>query len=252
MPSPKGTGAPIAPISVVSPGQFGLNKQNDSTVLGPEWATEALNTVFDANGRLTSRKGWVTTTTSAMTGTPVVDVLHEYIRKDGTRTIISAAGNKIWQGTATPVDFTGTATVTVGDNWQFINFADACIGVQQGEQPIRSTGTAFADISPSAGTAPQGNCGLGAFGRVWIADSDKQTIKYSDLLNERAWSGGSAGSIDMTSVWPNGMDEIVAIAAYNGSMVVFGKNTIVFWRDTVGSALGLDPETIYVSDTITR
>lgn len=250
MPSPKGTGAPIAPISVVSPGRFGLNKQNESTVLGPEWATEALNTVFDTNGRLTARKGWVTTTTTPMTGTPIVDVLHEYVRKDGTRTIISTGGNKIWQGTFTPTDFTGTATVTQGDNWQFINFADACIGVQQGEQPIRSTGGSFSDIVPTAGTAPMGNCGLGAFGRVWIADSDRQTIKYSDLLNERAWSGGSAGSIDMTSVWPNGMDEIMAIAAYNGSMVVFGRNTIIFWRDTVGSALGLDPDTIYVSDTI--
>jgi hypothetical protein len=250
MPTPKGTGAPLAPISIVSPGRFGLNKQNDSTVLGPEWATEALNTVFDSNGRLTARKGWLAVTTEAMTGTPVVDVLHEYIRGDGTRTIISSGGNKIWQGTTTPLDFTGTATVTMGDDWQFINFADACIGVQQGEQPIRSTGAAFSDITASAGTAPTGNCGLGAFGRVWIADSDKQTIKYSDLLNELAWSGGSAGSIDMTSVWPNGMDEIVAIAAYNGSMVVFGKNTIVFWRDTEGSALGLNPATIYVSDTI--
>jgi hypothetical protein len=250
MPTPKGTGAPLIPISLVSPGRSGLNKQNEAAILGPEWATEAYNSVFDISGRLTARRGWSPSTTTPMTGTPIVDVIHEYIRLDGSRTIISAGGLKIWQGVTAPADVTNTATITVGDNWQFINFADVCIGFQQGEQPIRSTATNFSDIVPSAGTAPQGNCGLGAFGRVWGADLDKQTIKYSDLLDELTWTGGSAGSIDMTSVWPNGMDEIVAMAAYNGSLVVFGKNTIVFWRDEFGSALGLDPLTIYVSDTI--
>jgi len=250
MPTPKGTGAPLAPINLVSPGRYGLNTQNAASVLGPEWATEAYNAVFDITGRITARKGWLTATTSPMSGTPVVDVIHEYVRADASRTIISAAGSKIWSGVSSPTDVTGTATVTVGDNWQFINFADACIGVQQGEQPIRSTGGNFTDIVAGSGTAPQGNCGLGAFGRVWIADTDRQTIKYSGLLDELDWGGAGAGSIDMTSVWPNGMDEVIAIAAYNGSMVVFGRNTIVFWRDTMGSALGLDPATMYVSDTI--
>jgi hypothetical protein len=250
MPSPKGTGAPLVPISLVSPGRSGLNKQNESAILGAEWATEAYNAVFDTSGRLTARRGWSPGTTTPMTGTPIVDVIHEYIRQDGTRSIISAGGSKVWQGVTTPTDVTSTATITVGDNWQFINFADVCLGFQQGEQPIRSTSGNFADLVASAGTAPQGNCALGAFGRVWAADSDKQTIKYSDLLDELTWTGGSAGSIDMTSVWPNGMDEIVALAAYNGSLVVFGKNSVIFWRDEFGSALGLDPETIFVSDTI--
>lgn len=250
MPSPKGTGAPLAPISLVSPGSYGLNKQNDAALLGPEWATEALNAVFDISGRLTARKGWNPVTTTPMTGTPVVDVIHEYIREDGTRSIVSAGGNKIWSGVTAPGDITGTATITIGDNWQFFNFNDKCIGVQQGEQPIISSGGSFADLVASSGTAPQGNCGLGAFGRVWIAHSDKQTIKYSNLLDETGYAAGSSGSIDMSSVWPNGMDEIVALAAYNGSLVVFGKNTIIFYRDIVGAKLGIDPSALYVSDTI--
>lgn len=250
MPTPKGTGAPLIPISLVSPGRAGLNKQQEAAILGPEWATEAYNAVFDTSGRLTARSGWSPVTTSPMSGTPIIDVIHEYIREDGSRTIISAGGSKVWQGVTSPTNVTSTATITVGDDWQFINFADVCIGFQQGEQPIRSTATSFTDLVESAGTAPQGNCGLGAFGRVWGAHSDKQTIKYSDLLAELAWTGGSAGSIDMTSVWPNGMDEIMALAAYNGSFVVFGKNCVVFWRDEFGSALGLDPQTMFVSDTI--
>jgi hypothetical protein len=252
MPTPKGTGAPLAPIEFVAPGRYGLNTQNSASVLGPEWAIETTNCVFDITGRLTARKGFTTVTNTPMTGSPVVDVIHEYIRKDGTRSIVSAGGNKVWVGTISPTDTTGASTITVGDNWQFFNFHDVVMGVQQGEQPIRYTGSGnFADLVPTVGTAPQGNCGIGAFGRVWIADSDKQTIKYSKLLDELSWTGTGSGTIDMTSVWPNGMDEIVALAAYNGSFVIFGKNTIVFYRDIVGSALGLDPNNMYVSDTIT-
>lgn len=251
MPSPKGTGAPLAPISIVAPGQLGLNKQNESAVLGPEWATEAINCVFDVSGRLTARRGWGPSTATPMTGTPIVDVIHEYIREDGSRSIISAGGSALWLGVSVPTDITGTATVTVGDNWQFMNFADVVIGVQQGETPIIYNGTgAFTDLVAAAGTLPTGNCGIGAFGRVWIADADKQTIKYSDLLDETTWTSGSAGSIDMTSVWPGGMDEIVALTAYNGLLVVFGKNTVVIWGDGQGSALGIDPANIYVVDTI--
>jgi hypothetical protein len=250
MPTPKGTGAPLLPISLVSPGRQGLNKQNDAAILGPEWATETYNAVFDISGRLTARMGWTPATTTPMTSTPIVDVIHEYIRQDGSSSIISAGGNKIWQGITAPTDVTSTATVTAGDNWQFINFSDACIGFQQGEQPIRSTSSNFSDIVATAGTAPQGNCGLGAFGRVWGADSDKQTIKYSNLLDELDWGNVGSGSLDMTSVWPNGMDEIVALASYNGSLIVFGKNCVVFWRDEFGSELGLDPDTMFVSDTI--
>jgi hypothetical protein len=251
MPTPKGTGAPLAPISLVAPGRFGLNTQNSANILGPEWATEATNAVFDLTGRLTARKGWAPATSSAMSGTPVVDVIHEYIRADSSRFIISSGGSKLWLGVSTPSDITGTATVTVGDNWQFLNFADLVIGVQQGEQPIVYTGSgSFADLSESSGDAPTGNCGVAAFGRVWITDSDRQTIQYSGLLDETDWGGVGAGSIDMTSVWPNGMDQIVALAAYNGSLIVFGANTIVFFTDGQGSALGIDPDNIYVSDTI--
>lgn len=252
MPSPKGTGAPLAPINLVAPGKFGLNKQNDGSVLGPEWATEAYNTVFDISGRLTARKGFLSSTTTPMTGTPVVDVLHPYVRSSGTTTIISAAGSKIWSGTAVPSDVTGTATVTVGDNWQFVNFADDCIGVQQGEAPIISVASAnFTDLTAASGTLPTGNCALGAFGRLWICDDDRQAIQYSALLDPTLWAtADGGGAIDMTSVWPNGIDEVVALAAYNGSLVVFGKNAIVFWRDEFGSELGLDPETMFVSDTI--
>ena len=50
--------AQLAPMTIVAPGTLGLNKEQEFTLLGPEWATKALNMVFDRSGRLAARKGW--------------------------------------------------------------------------------------------------------------------------------------------------------------------------------------------------
>lgn len=252
MPTPRKHGGTfVQPIALVSPANSGLNKQAESALLGPGWCTEALNGVFDTSGRLSSRKGWVNQSSSAASGDPVFEQLAEYLRENGSSVLIAAGGSKLWTGLSTWTDITGTATVTAGNNWQFINFNDKVLGFQQGEQPIVYTGSgSFSDLTASAGTAPQGNAALAAFGRVWASASDRQTIKYSALLDETTWSGGTSGSIDMSSVWPNGMDEIIAITAYNGRLIVFGRNTIVIWEDPGGGPLGIDPAQIGVVDTI--
>lgn len=238
----------VQPISLVTPANMGLNKQAESSILGPAWCTAALNAVFDDSGRLAARKGWTNQTSVSASGTPTFEQISEYIRTNATSTIIAAGGDKLWTGLSTWTDITGTATVTEGNNWQFVNFNDAVLGFQHGEQPIIYPGTGtFTDIVASAGTAPQGNCALSAFGRVWAVDDDYQTIKYCALLDELDWS---AGSIDMTSVWPHGMDQVTALAAYNGLFVVFGKNSIVIWQDPQGGPLGIDPAEMGVIDTI--
>jgi hypothetical protein len=249
MPTPRRDGAPLVRLALTTPAFKGLNKQAETSILGPEWATICTNVVFDAAGRVSARKGWTNVTGTPMTGTPVVEQIHEHVFEDGTVGLISAAGSKLWSGFSTPADITGTATVTVGNNWQFVNFNGKCIGVQQGEAPIiRSSGN-FADLVAASGSVPQGNCAVVHSGRVWVADSDKQVIKYSALLDETHWTTG-AGNIDMSSVWPQGTDEIIALAMFNGAMVVFGKNRIVLFGDGAGSALGINPSNIYVYDTI--
>lgn len=253
MPVPHSSGAALQPIPLTSPAFRGLNKQAESSILGVEWATKATNAVFDSAGRLAARKGWSVLTTTPMSGTPTVEQIHVYIKKDGTSQIISAAGSKLWRDTTAPTDITGTATVTVGNNWQFVNFNDLVLGFQAGEQPIVYNGsTTFSDLVAASGTAPKGNCAISAFGRIWAADSDKQTIKYSALLDHTKWAvADGAGSIDMSSVWPNGTDEVVGLAAYNGLLVIFGRNNVVFYGDGTGSALGINPANIFVTDTIT-
>jgi len=114
---------------------------------------------------------------------------------------------------------------------------------------VRTSGD-FADASYT-GTGPDGNSAVAAFGRVWALDADLQTIRYSVLLDDTDYStGNGGGTLDMSSVWTNGMDECVAITAIGATLVVFGKNHIVMWADKSGSEIGLDPTNLEVVDTI--
>lgn len=237
----------VLPLPLVTPGSWGLNTQQSNALLPYQFCTEATNLVFDDAGRLAARKGLNNETTTPMTSTPTIDVLHEYRKADGTVEIISAANNKLWAGVATFTDKTGTTT-PAADDWQFMNFEDKCIGVQQGENTVIYTGTGnFAEISPS-GTLPTGNCGVSAYGRLWIADNDYTTVKFCGLLDETDWNGTGAGSIDMNLIW--GVDTIKGIAAAFNRLIVFGTRNIAVFADALGSTIGLDPANLFVEDLI--
>lgn len=244
--------AQINAVAFPTPGVNGMAKSNSQTVTGPDWCIKAENCIIDAEGRLAARKGWEQLNTNPLTSTPDVSQVFEYLKGDQSTALITAAGNKLWSGTTTPTAITGTATVTVGDNWQFVNFNGKLLGFQQGEQPIVWTGTGnFADLVASSGTAPNGNCAVAAFGRVWACDDDRQTIQYSALLDETKWAtADGAGLIDMRKIWTQGMDEVVGITSYGSQLVVFGRQHIVFWTDGAGSELGMEPSQIYVNSII--
>jgi hypothetical protein len=242
----------LIPVTLVAPGSRGLNKEQENNLLSHEWATEALNCVVGRGGRIASRKGWADQTTTGISGNHSIDVLHEYIQEDGTKVILSTANNKIYKNFT---DFSDVAnditssTTPSADNWQFVNFNDYVIGVQRGHAAIQWQNSGdFTDVS-FTGTGYDGNCILAAFGRVWGADADLQTIRYSSLLDHDDMTT-TGGVIDMSSVWTQGMDEIVAIAALGSNLIVFGRNHIIIWADGSGSEIGLNPTTMYVTDTI--
>ena len=217
----------IQAIDLVAPCAYGLNTEKQNQLLAPVWATTALNAVINRSGRVASRKGWASQTTTAISGTPTIDVLHEYIQEDRTSTILSTANNKIYKNIT---DFSDAAnditssTAPTADHWQFINFNNKVLGFQRGHTPITWSGSGdFTDASYT-GTGPDGNAAVAAFGRVWAADADLQTIRVSSLLDETDYSAASGGgTIDMSSIWTQGMDEIVALAAVGANLVVFGK-----------------------------
>lgn len=244
----------IQPVDIVAPGSKGLNTERSSTLLNPLWAITATNAVVNRDGRIAARKGWANQTTTAITGTHDIDVIHEYLNEAGTSVILSTANNKIYKNIT---DFSDAAnditssTAPTADHWQFINFNDFVLGYQRGHTPIQWQGSGDFSDQFFTGTGPDGNCAVAAFGRVWAADADLQTIRYSALLDHDDFStANGGGTIDMTSVWTNGMDQIVALAAIGASLVVFGKNHLVMWSSGGGTELGLDPSDIEVVDTI--
>lgn len=241
----------LQPTHIPSPAYYGQAKDLRDFPLGPEWASSALNLVIDQSGRISARKGWVQQNSSQIDSGAAVSQIHEYINASGTSEIIFSTTTKLWSGLAAPTDKTGSLVFTDG-NWKFVNFNGKCLGWKTGETPIVYTGSGnFATISVSTGTLPDGNEALAAFGRVWGLDDDKQTIRYSALLDETKWAVADGGGvIDMRQVWSLGMDEVVAIRAYGSNFVVFGKRHIIIWADGSGSQLGINPLNMYVTDSI--
>ena len=80
-------------------------------------------------------------------------------------------------------------------------------------------------------TPPQANEVIGAYGRLWAADvsGNTKTVYWSDTLQGHKWSGGTAGSLDLTTVFPTGHDEVVALSAHNGFLVIFCKRSIIIY-----------------------
>lgn len=224
--------APLLPITFQAPGYRGLNSQLSSTALDSGWATELSNVVFDRTGRITSRKGWSALTTSGSPGAFDIEQVHCYETETAT-TVICASNAKIYSGTTTLTDRTGTITAPTANNWCFQNFnATKIVGWQLNHPPIVSTaGGNFADIVVSdGGTIPDGNVCLAAFGRIWATKDDGYTIQYSGLLNETQWAVASgAGSISTLEYWPDGKDYITAMTVWEDKLIVFGKRNILVY-----------------------
>ena len=256
MPTPKfSPGAQLIPLSFTAPAFHGLNTEQGGTVLQQNWATILNNAVYDESGRPASRKGWRT-----LTGTPGTGVgmrIFEHYQADKTSTVIWSTDSDIYNNTSTPASIKGTLTITEG-NIKFVNFNDKCIafGIGTGGLPAVRTSGNFADITVNSQSTvgpsdPDGTIGTAAYGRIWVADPDGHTLRYSALLDETRWADADGGGlIDFSKVWPAGQDNIVAIEEFGGDLVVFGSNNTVIMTDGQGSALGMDPTAMYVSDTI--
>jgi len=244
----------LQPFDLVSPGAFGLNTERKNQLLTPVWATQALNAVINKAGRVAARKGWADQTVNAISGTHQIDVIHEYLQKDRASVIISVANDEIYKDIDDYTDAGNLITSTTAptaDHWQFINFNDRVLGFQRGHTPIVYTGASVFTDGSYTGTGPDGNAAVGAFGRVWAADADLQTIRVSALLDDTDYSTASGGgTIDMASIWTQGTDEIVALAAVGANLVVFGKNHIVMWGDGSGSEIGMTLANAHIIDTI--
>lgn len=244
---------PLQSINLVAPAFKGINTEDSPLAQDTSFAEIADNAIIDRRGRLASRKGnAVVTTNKTVLGTDYLSNIHEFYDNAGNEVIFSTGNNKIMTGTTTLVDATpGSYTISAND-WKIFNFNDHAYFFQRGYEPLvysNSLGavTKMSSVSGASVTSAQySNEAIGAYGRVWCVGNatDDNTIYWSDLLIGHDFSGGSSGSIDVSKAWPNGFDKVVAIAAHNGLLVVFGEhNTLVY-----GGAES--PATMAIQDTI--
>lgn len=236
----------IQSYSITAPGFYGLNTQDSSLDLASGFALVANNCVIDKFGRVGARKGWVAqhTYNSALDGADV-KMISEHVTDDGTSYIICAGNNKLFKlvgDVLTELTYGGggTAPTITNSNWQTASLGGDLWLFQRGHDPLVFSAdvsiTTYRRISEHAGyngTVQKGNCVISAFGRVWNADSttDKSLVQWSDIASPQKYSTGSSGTLDVTKVWPNGNDTIVALAAHNNFLYIFGMHNILVYNN---------------------
>jgi len=243
---------PLRSIDLVAPAFKGVNSEDSPIAQDTSFAEIADNAIIDRQGRLASRKGNnVLTTNKTALGADHIHNIHEFYDSAGNETIFSTGNNKIMSGTTTLTDVTpGSYTITAND-WKIVNFNDKAYFFQRGFDPLvhdNSNGLRTFTVANGGATNAtfKANEVLAAFGRLFIAgNATNDTIIYwSDLLDGNAFTGGSSGNIDVSKAWPDGADKIVALAAHNDFLVVFGEHSIIVYS-------GADsPASMAISDTV--
>jgi len=241
-------------ITITAPGFAGINTQDAPLGQDATFSAVADNCVIDKEGRIAARKGYTLLNGNDLLGSSDgIESMGEYVAADGDVTFLSAGNNKIFSGTTTMVDETPALYTITANNWKFVPFNDHMYIFQRGHEPLVYSDHAgvlepMSSHAHATGTPPEGHVAIAAFGRLWVADfdGDKSTIYWSDLLNGSGWSGGSTGSIDITQVWPNGYDTITAMAAHNGFLIIFGRNSIIVYEGASS------PASMTLSDTISN
>ena len=246
----------VVTATLQAPGFLGLNIQESAVNLSAGYALEAFNCVVDQKGRIGSRRGWTTINSNSVSG----DVGHitEFIDHTDTSTTFCCANNKIYKVNASAyTELTygggGTAPTITGNNWQSASIGNRLYFFQLNHtalvyDPAVST-TTYRRITEASGyvaTAPEANCVISAYGRLWAANTvtDKDTLCFSDLLNGNVWNTGTAGTLDISTVWVGGSDSIQAIAAFNGFLFIFGKRQILIYKGAE------DPSTMSLQDIV--
>jgi hypothetical protein len=214
----------------------------------------------------------VNSTTNADLGTNPIQFLFEMQSASGN-VVLSAGNNKLFTGTtslttktvrnaANNADLSYTITA---NHWQgaalpygegrdaepHVYLAQAGhptlvfheLPVSGGSDPhSHDSGTFGFQRLGDIGTLPAGysaleftpNCSLAAYGRIWLANivNDRQTVYFSRLLDGSDFTGGDSGFLSLGEVFPNN-DEIVALAAHNGFLIIFGRNNIAIYGNPI-------------------
>jgi hypothetical protein len=253
----------IQTFSITAPGFYGLNSQDSSLDLASGFALTAVNCVIDQYGRVGARKGWIKKhSVNADLSAANVTAIGQLVVDSGAEYIVAAGNNKLFKlvgSTLSQLTYGGggTAPTITASNWQIVTLNECLYLFQIGHDPLvfdpavsTTTYRRISEKSGYAGTVPQANIAISAYGRLWVAESttEKTVVYWSDILSGHIWTGGSTGSIDVSSVWPNGADNVTGLASHNGFLFIFGKNNILVYA---GAQDVLSAGVFRISDSMT-
>ena len=239
--------SPLQTITLSAPAFAGINTQESPTDIDHTYAIEADNCVIDKFGRIGARSGF------ALIEANTIDVtaIHEFVYPDGDTRKVYTGGLKIF--TEGGVDITPTGATIVSDDWKIVELNNMLFLSAMGNDNlvIYADGTDLVCTKMTSHPTASGSIAscnelLAAYGRLWAANFDANTgiVYWSDLLIGCAWDTGSAGAIDLSKVWADGSDDIVAISDHNDFLVIFGTRQIIIYSGAK------EPETMQVADKI--
>ena len=218
----------------------GLNTQANPTTLDPSWLTKADNIVLRESGRISFRKGLKQKILANDFGTSSAPLKIGAIAEVGSTTLAAIGTNMYtvdFTSPDTPWTSAGLSGITDSD-WQMIPFRGEMYCVQSNHIPVEYDAGTWTTLTSASGySGPTGvttfnpRCGTGYYGRLWVGgiSEEKDVVYYSDTLDGHKWHSGTAGVIDLKTVW--GTDEIIAIAPFYGKLVIFGKNNIAIYNN---------------------
>lgn len=251
--------------SIAAPAFYGLNTQESGVTLQEGFALQADNCVIDKFGRLGARKGWQVLSTSkdsVADDNVGVDLLGVSNFKDitGADTLLSWSSTKFYKGTTNLVTITPTTADTISaGNWQAATLNDHQYFFQRGYEPLtytNETGSeefdSFSNHPHSHNGVPYGNTVLAAYGRLWVADTttNKTTVYFTTVLDGSNFLSGTSGSLDISSVLTQGMDDIVTLGAHNGYLIIFCKNNIIIYGDGDNFQAGMTTTSLTLVEVI--
>lgn len=225
----------LEPISIVSPGFFGLNTQESGATLSPNFAQQADNVVIDQYGRLGARKGWTMQTTNGDVSIPsgYVRFLHEHINADGDIEVISGAQNKLFKGGIDSTDLTEITpdyyTITK-NQWSGACLNDRSVIVQKNHEPLVYDELRTPALQTMSGYGRTVDGTVSTYANLPGSPSTGDKYLVADAKEVYKWDGSAWVDITLQPMYGTSYPKQV-IAAYGRFWAHNGK--VVTWSTDV-------------------
>ena len=172
--------------------------------------------------------------------------------QDGHDPIVRSTGNfSLLQQNIS--DWAATTAYVVGDvvkatsGNETIYFHCTTAGTSGGSEPTWDTTvgntTVDATVTWTTRKFPNGNVNHSAFGRLWVTSSgDASVIEFSDSLAPQKFRGGTAGTLDLKTIW--GGDICTAVSSFEDLLIIFGRRNVLIYQGAE------DPTTMSLAERI--